>query len=178
MKATVYDKHGSRDALELPDADEPVVPVVKEDEVLKRLVFLTPLVGGALIHFLWKPLEAFPEWWVGLTIGLLLVVAGILLLAWAVRTMFRVGEDPDSDSPTSAIVANGPYALSRNPIYVSFNVFYVGIATAMNSIWPIIFLPVGIAVLQYRVIAREESYLESAIGDEYRQYKARVRRWI
>ena len=55
---------------------------------------------------------------------------------------------------------------------------YVGIALVVNTFWPIMFLPVGIALLHYRVIAREESYLERVIGDEYRQYKARVRRWV
>lgn len=175
MKAIVYDKYGSPDVLELKDIEQ---PVVKNDEVLKRLTYLAPLVASLLLHVLWKPLRFFPEWWIGPTVGLPLVVAGILLLSWAIRTMFRAGEDPDAYKPTTAIVANGPYAFSRNPIYVSFNAVYVGIALVVNTLWPIMFLPVGIALLHYRVIAREESYLERVIGDEYRQYKARVRRWV
>ena len=105
-------------------------------------------------------------------------MAGVLLLAWSVRTMSRAGVDPDPNEPTTAIVATGPYALSRNPIYVSFNVVYVGIAFMVNTVWPIAVLPVGIALLYYGVIARDESYLERVFGDEYRQYKARVRRWV
>ena len=175
MKPIIYHKYSSSDDLELHDIDE---PVVKDDEVLKRLAYLLPLVAGLLLHFLWKPLRFFPEWWIGSAVGLPLVVAGILLLAWSIRTMFRAGEDPDAYKPTTAIVANGPYAFSRNPIYVSFNAVYVGIALVVNTFWPIMFLPVGIALLHYRVIAREESYLEGVIGDEYRQYKARVRRWV
>ena len=54
----------------------------------------------------------------------------------------------------------------------------MGIALLVNTLWPITFLPVGIALLHYSVIAREESYLERVIGHEYRQYKARVRRWV
>ena len=92
--------------------------------------------------------------------------------------MFRAGVDPDPYEPTTAIVATGPYALSRNPIYVSFNVVYVGLAFVVNTVWPIIFLPVGIALLYYGVIARDERYLEREFGDGYRHYKARVRRWI
>ena len=92
--------------------------------------------------------------------------------------MLRAGVDPNPYEPTTAIVATGPYSVSRNPIYVSATVVYVGIALVVNTLWPIIFLPVGIALLHYRVIAREESYLERVIGDEYRQYKARVRRWV
>ncbi len=175
MKSIVYDKYGSPDVLELKYIEQ---PVIKDDEVLKRLAYLLPLVAGLLLHFLWTPLRFFPEWWIGPAVGLPLVVAGVLFWAWAIRTMFRAGEDPDAYKPTTAIVANGPYAFSRNPIYVSFNAVYVGIALVMNTLWPMMFLPVGVALLHYRVIAREESYLERVIGDEYRQYKARVRRWV
>ena len=57
MKA-VYHKYGSPDVLELKDIEQ---PVVKDDEVLKRLAYLLPLVAGLLLHFLWKPLRFFPE---------------------------------------------------------------------------------------------------------------------
>ena len=119
-----------------------------------------------------------PEWWIGHAVGWPLVVAGVLLSAWSIRTIFRAGEDPNVYKPTGQIVATGPYAFSRNPIYVSFNLVYVGIAFIVNTVWPIIFLPVGIALLYYGVIAREESYLERVLGDRYLQYKARVRRWV
>ena len=92
--------------------------------------------------------------------------------------MRRASEDPDPYKPTTAIVATGPYALSRNPIYVSFNLVHVGIAFVVNTVWPIVFLPVVIALLYYGVIARKESYLERVFGDWYRQYKAKVRRWV
>ena len=142
------------------------------------VTIVLPLVAGLLLHFLWTQLRFFPEWWIGHAVGWPLVVAGVLLLAWSVRTMSRAGIDPDPNEPTTAIVATGPYALSRNPIYVSFNVAYVGIAFLVNMVWPIAVLPVGIALLYYGVIARDESYLERVFGDEYRQYKARVRRWV
>ena len=106
------------------------------------------------------------------------VVAGVLLLAWSIRTMYRAGVDPRSDTPTGHIVAAEPYAFSRNPIYISFNLVYVGVALIVNKVWLIIFLPLGIALLYFGVIAREESYLEIVLGDEYLKYKARVRRWI
>ena len=142
------------------------------------LTYVPPLVAGLLLHFLWTPLRFFPEWWIGHAVGWPLVVAGVLLSAWSIRTMFRANEDPDPYKPTGAIVDHGPYAFSRNPIYVSFNLVYVGTAFVVNTVWPIVFLPVGIALLYYGVIAREESYLERVFGDGYRQYKAKVRRWV
>ena len=105
-------------------------------------------------------------------------MAGVLLSEWSKRTMLRAGVDPHPYEPTTAIVATGPYAVSRNPMYFFATVAYLGIAFIVNTVWPIVFLPFGIALLYYGVIAREESYMEKVFGDEYRQYKARVRRWV
>lgn len=146
--------------------------------ILPPLTIVPPLVAGLLLHFLGTQLSFFPEWWIGHVVGWPLVVVGVLLVAWSKRTMVRGGEDPNPYEPTTAIVTTGPYARSRNPIYVSATVVYVGIAFVVNTVWPIILLPLGIALLYYGVIAREESYLEKVLGDEYLKYKARVRRWI
>ncbi len=145
---------------------------------LPPLAIIPTLVTGLLLHFLWTPLSLLPEWWIGHAVGWPLVVAGVLLLTWSKRTMLRAGVDPNPYEPTTAIVTTGPYALSRNPIYVSATVVYVGIAFVVNSVWPIALLPFGIALLYYGVIAREESYMEKVFGDEYRAYRARVRRWL
>ena len=142
------------------------------------LVYLPPVVAGLVAEFLWTPLQFFPERWIGHAAGWPIIVAGILLSAWSIRTMFRAGQDPDPYGPSTAIVDTGPFARSRNPIYVSFSVVYVGIAFVANTVWLIIFMPVGIALLHYGVIVREERYLERTLGDEYLQYKARVRRWL
>ena len=74
-------------------------------------------------------------------------MAGVLLSAWSIRTLLHAGEDPDPYGPTRHIVDTGPYAFSRNPIYVSFNPVYVGISLIVNTVWPIVFLPFGIALL-------------------------------
>ena len=92
--------------------------------------------------------------------------------------MLRAGVDPHPHEPITAIIATGPYAVSRNPMYVTAIVVYVGIAFVVNMVWLIATLPFGIGLLYYGVIAREESYMEKVFGDEYLKYKARVRRWI
>ncbi len=68
--------------------------------------------------------------------------------------------------------------MTPKPKYVLATVVYVGNAFVVNTVWPIALLPVGIALLYYGVIAREESYMEKVFGDEYLKYKARVRRWV
>jgi len=55
---------------------------------------------------------------------------------------------------------------------------YTAIATLANAFWAIVLLPVALLVTQRGVIEREERYLERKSGEEYLNYKARVRRWI
>jgi protein-S-isoprenylcysteine O-methyltransferase Ste14 len=75
-------------------------------------------------------------------------------------------------------VNNGPYRFSRNPIYLAFSVFHLGIACWLNSIWPLATLVAAIAVMAAVVIPREERYLERKFGADYLDYKRSVRRWL
>jgi protein-S-isoprenylcysteine O-methyltransferase Ste14 len=107
-----------------------------------------------------------------------LLVAGVLLAVSAAYLFRRAGTTPNPMKPTSALVIRGPYRFTRNPMYVGLTTLYLGGTLLLNDPWPLAFLPVVIALLQRYVIAREEAYLERKFGDEYRAYKARVRRWI
>jgi protein-S-isoprenylcysteine O-methyltransferase Ste14 len=80
--------------------------------------------------------------------------------------------------PASALVTSGILGLTRNPMYLGMAVFYVGLAILFNSLAALVLLPLVLAIIQTQVIAREEAYLERAFGDDYRAYKARVRRWF
>jgi protein-S-isoprenylcysteine O-methyltransferase Ste14 len=82
------------------------------------------------------------------------------------------------NKPTTAIVRRGPYRFSRNPIYLAFSIFQLGIASWVNSIWLIGTLIAAVAVMASIVIPREERYLERRVGADYLDYKRSVRRWL
>ena len=80
--------------------------------------------------------------------------------------------------PTRALVTTGIHGWTRNPIYLGMFLIYGGIGLAVRSPWVLILtLPLAITI-RYGVVAREEAYLERRFGDAYRDYKARVRRWL
>lgn len=75
-------------------------------------------------------------------------------------------------------MTTGIHAWSRNPIYLGMFLVYGGIGIAARSPSTLILtLPLAIT-MRYGVIAREEAYLEGRFGNAYRDYKARVRRWL
>jgi protein-S-isoprenylcysteine O-methyltransferase Ste14 len=102
----------------------------------------------------------------------------VAIVAAGARNFSRAATPVPSNQHAHALVTTGVHAWSRNPIYVGLFLLYAGIGMAARSPWVLILaLPLAI-LLRYGVVAREERYLERRFGDAYRDYKARVRRWL
>ena len=115
-----------------------------------------------------------PAGWIG---GIVFVLA-LALFAWAIATMTRAGSNVPTNLPTTTIVETGPYRFTRNPIYLGMFLGLVGLAIAFDNLWLLAMLVPFTLAIRYGVVAREEAYLERKFGDAYRQYRARVRRWV
>jgi protein-S-isoprenylcysteine O-methyltransferase Ste14 len=140
------------------------------------LIYLSGWLAGWLLSKLY-PLTFLP---MALTwaVGGLLMVCGVLCAGFAFRAMHRARTPVDPYSPTTAIVMEGPYRFTRNPLYLALTLFYVALAAIVNSAWPLLWLPLVLLVIQRGVIAREECYLEQKFGEPYLRYKSKVRRWL
>src|SRR2546429_3324143 len=111
-------------------------------------------------------------------LGWVFAGAGVALAASAIVLFRRAGTSPVPIQPTTALVVRGPYRFTRNPMYVGLTALYAGVTLLINSLWPLLLLPVVLGVIRWAVIAREEAYLERKFGDAYRAYTTRVRRWV
>ena len=111
-------------------------------------------------------------------LGVPLVAVAIALFSYSVAKFRAAGTPVPARKPTTVIVRTGPYRFSRNPIYLAFSVFQLGIAIWANSVWLLATLVGAVALVHYVVIRREEQYLERKFGAQYLDYKASVRRWL
>lgn len=111
-------------------------------------------------------------------LGAALVIVAIALFSLSVAELRSAGTPIPARKPTTAIVRTGPYRFSRNPIYLAFSVFQLGIAVWANSLWLLATLVGAVALVHFIVIRREENYLERRFGAQYMEYKAAVRRWL
>ena len=80
--------------------------------------------------------------------------------------------------PTAAIVTTGPFRFTRNPLYLSLTLIVVACACFADSLIMLLLTVPLVATLQLGVILPEERYLERKFGDDYRRYRAEVRRWL
>ena len=113
-----------------------------------------------------------------LAAGGALALVGLALFILSVREFSRVGTSVVPGEPSTLLLNSGPYRYTRNPIYISFVIFYFGMAIMLTSAWMLLLLIPVLIVLQRGVIEREEAYLQSKFGDAYRKYQARVPRWL
>lgn len=111
-------------------------------------------------------------------IGGCLITAALALGAWAVLAFRRAGTTPDPHGDVTAFVVTGPFAFSRNPMYVTNVAFQVGAAFVLDNAWILMLAPVTWLLLDRVIIAGEEHYLAVKYGATYDAYRGRVRRWL
>lgn len=140
------------------------------------LYFLSFLVLGIWQSSSWSQGEIGSPYM--LVIGALIALAGAIILKNSVRKHKNLGTNVEPWKPTTTLIISGAHKYSRNPIYVAMAVTYLGIAIAATSLVAIVLLFFCLLLIRIFVIAKEEAYLEDKFGEEYLQYKQKVRRWI
>jgi protein-S-isoprenylcysteine O-methyltransferase Ste14 len=140
------------------------------------LIYLLPLLLGLILDR--RAHVSFLPRGVARVLGWPLVGGGMALAVWFARTMREADTTMHINKPVSTLVQDGPFRYSRNPGYLSLTMLYAGIAVLRNTLWAILLLPLVLYVVQREVIEREERYLERTFGEEYLDYKTRVRRWV
>ena len=110
--------------------------------------------------------------------GWALIAAALALATPSFYRFFRARTTVLPDRPASRLITSGPYRFTRNPLYVSQTLVYLGVAAWYQCVWALPLLVVVVLYIDRRVIRSEEGYLERRFGADYTRYCANVRRWI
>jgi protein-S-isoprenylcysteine O-methyltransferase Ste14 len=132
--------------------------------VLLALVFAVLLFGQSIF----PPETAIHE--AIEMVGIVLIVLGIAGRLWS--TLYRGGRKSVS------VVSDGPYSITRNPLYVFSSIAAMGVGAQMGSITAVIGFGVACAAAFHLVILREEKYLSANLGADYSAYMAEVPRFF
>lgn len=111
-------------------------------------------------------------------IGSIILVVALLFNFPALRQFFKTKNTLVTIKPANSLQTTGIYSFSRNPMYISLLLFYTGLAFIIGNWWNFILLPLLFLVVQEYVIKREEQYLQRRFGQQYQDYKSKVRRWL
>ena len=140
------------------------------------ILYAMAFVIGVFLHGLFPkpilPLDIAPPTAVSL------LAFGATLAVWSRRTLQSAGTNTDPSLPATVLVITGPYAASRNPMYMARTCLYIGFGLLVNALGTMVMLVPLLLVMHFGVIKPEERYLEAKFGEAYRQYRSRVRRWL
>lgn len=156
----------------MAQADAEHTGVVMPPPVIYALAFALVLV----LDRLWPVaiVDHAAAWWT----GIILLALGVATNGWGVYTLHRGNTTFHPNHPASRLITAGPFRFSRNPLYIGVNLAFIGLVFLVDSLWGLLVLVPVLLVMHYGVIRREEQHLAARFGDEFRQYRSRVRRYL
>ena len=118
-------------------------------------------------------------WPAHIPLGILLFLAGWILPVWAVARFRRAGTELNPASKTNkALVTEGPYRITRNPMYLGLTLATLGAAIWVGP-WPMLLAPVAVFLTANFVhIPFEEAKMRRQFGESFDAYARHVRRWV
>ncbi len=135
------------------------------------------LAGGmvlvAMMAAVWAPLGDSV-----VSLGWAMIVFGLGVAIWAVRTLVRAGTTAVPHQQPDQLVTDGPFAYSRNPIYLADLVILAGWCLVQGTAAGLVLVGGLYAVLELRFVRPEEARLRAAFGRAFDAYCAGVRRWV
>lgn len=147
-----------------------------------NIIALPPLIYGVafglgLVGQVVFPVAFLPHT-LAVWVGILLILVSIAIALAAFRALARAKTPFDARQPTTALVTDGAFQYSRNPMYLSMTLLYLGIAALTNALWLLLLVVPLLVVIQCGVVVREEQYLAGKFGEAYQRYTRQVRRWL
>ena len=100
------------------------------------------------------------------------------ILGWSFLNFFRRRTTIIPNLPANALVVEGPYRFTRNPMYVAMALLTAGAGLWLDTWWILILLVPTVVAIDRLVIKREEAYLRRRFKSDYDAFASRVRRWI
>jgi protein-S-isoprenylcysteine O-methyltransferase Ste14 len=110
--------------------------------------------------------------------GLPFIAAGVTIAAAAAFSFRRAGTPVIPFEPSTALVTAGLYRFTRNPMYLGMVSVLIGAALLFGSLGAWLPVPAFILIIRNNFILGEERFLEEIFGQQYRDYKSRVGRWL
>jgi protein-S-isoprenylcysteine O-methyltransferase Ste14 len=140
------------------------------------MLFIAVIGMAVVLEQLWP--WSTPEADVLVFVGWALLDGGAVFLLWTVWLMFWRKTTLNPYGKPQRLLTEGPFRISRNPLYIGILVMYLGISLIWGSVWALLLSPMLVVLLQLGIIRHEEQLLLKHFGTDYEQYCKKVRRWL
>jgi protein-S-isoprenylcysteine O-methyltransferase Ste14 len=159
-----------------------IIIMSKQDSAQVKTI--PPLIPAIFILIAWTLDKYIYDLPIPLAVQVQIILAYIImpialvLFAFSLYFFITYKQNPDPHTPTKSLYTGGIFKITRNPIYLGFLFAQSVVAIKLNNFYIILSLPFTIILLNKWIVEPEESYLEKLFGEEYLDYKKKVRRWL
>lgn len=145
-------------------------------KIIPPVYFVLTLIAMACLHQL-LPIARFiaPPFSYA---GVALLLLGMLLAAVSAEAFRKAGTPVIPFEKSTVLVTSGFYRYTRNPMYLGLLLLLIGAALLFGTVGALLPIPFFVWVIEARFIRGEERFLQEIFGDDYLEYKRRVRRWL
>ncbi len=149
---------------------------MKGKNVMPTTYLLIAIVVMVALHFLFPVVRIIPPLWN--LLGMIPLVLGVIINLIADQAFHKANTTVKPFDESTALIREGVFRISRNPMYLGFVLILIGIALLLRSLTPYVIV-VAFAILMDRMYIRvEERMLAEEFGTEWEEYKRNTRRWL
>lgn len=149
---------------------------MKDKQVLPPTYIFVAIVMVVIFHVLLPGPKILALPWN--LLGIIPLAAGIIMNLIADRAFKRAGTTVKPYQESTALITNGVFRVSRNPMYAGFVLILLGITILLGSLTPYSVIIVFAVLMDAMFIRVEEHMLEKTFGEAWLDYKKNVRRWL
>jgi protein-S-isoprenylcysteine O-methyltransferase Ste14 len=145
-------------------------------KILPPTYCLICLIAMPVLHLLAPGVQIItPPWNLS---GIVPIILGVILSIQAENLFVKVGTTVNPFESSTALVTDGLFRISRNPMYLGMAMILAGVGMLLGSVIPLMIVPVFVGLITLKFIKVEERMMADDFGQEWLDYKAKVRRWI
>ena len=149
---------------------------MRRPRIVPPVYLLAAIVAMICLH-VWLPIgQIIPGTWRWLGLGVAII--GLAFGAAATRIFIKRKTTIIPGENSTTLLTDGPFRISRNPIYIGMVLVLAGLAIGLGSLTPWLPVPLFILAISINIIPLEEAMLIEAFGESYRDYQLRVRGWV
>ena len=145
-------------------------------KIMPTTCLLTSIVAMIALHFLFPATRIVPPLWN--LLGIIPLTLGVVINLIADRAFHKANTTVKPFVESSVLIKSGAFRISRNPMYLGFVLFLIGMAVLMGSLTPYVVILAFAIVMDRMYITVEEHMLAEKFVVEWEEYKRSTRRWI
>ncbi len=145
-------------------------------QILPPNYFFACFIAAIALHFFFPVVKVVP--FPLNLLGIILIIIGIILNSWADYLFHKHGTTVKPFERSSALIVEGPFQISRHPMYLGFVTALLGWAMILGSLSTFLAPLAMFLALNSLFVPYEEKNLQETFGSRYEDYKRKVRKWL